>query len=72
MRAEIEINCKKPQIVVKSLEPEIEDTKKFKVDISSSKEAVKIRVESDDISGLLAGINSYITLIRTSINSMEE
>jgi tRNA threonylcarbamoyladenosine modification (KEOPS) complex Pcc1 subunit len=72
MRAEIEISCKKPQTVIKALEPEIEDTRKFSVKVSSTKDSVRLNVESEDISGLLAGINSYVTLIRTSINSLEE
>jgi tRNA threonylcarbamoyladenosine modification (KEOPS) complex Pcc1 subunit len=72
MKAEIEIECKRPDIVVRALEPETEETKKFSVKIEAEKDRVKLKLEAEDISGLLAGINSYMRLIRTSINGMEE
>ena len=70
MKAEIEIECKKPEIAVKALEPETENTKKFTVKIIAEKDKIRLKIESDDIPGLLAGINSYVRLIRTSINGM--
>ena len=72
MKAEIEIECERPDIVVKALEPEIEETKKFKVKLEPEKNKVKLKLEADDIPGLLAGINSYMRLIKTSIDGMEE
>jgi tRNA threonylcarbamoyladenosine modification (KEOPS) complex Pcc1 subunit len=72
MKAEIVIGCEKPLIVVKAIEPEIDKTKKFSVKLNAKKDGVLLIVESTDISGLLAGINSYVTLIKTSINAMEE
>ena len=72
MKAEIEIECKRPDIVVRALEPETEETKKFSVEIKAEKEKIKLKLEAEDISGLLAGINSYMRLIRTSISGMEE
>jgi tRNA threonylcarbamoyladenosine modification (KEOPS) complex Pcc1 subunit len=71
MKAEIEIECEKPQTVAKALTPEIDETKKFRVKIEAGKKKILLKVESEDISGLLAGINSYVTLIKTSINAME-
>jgi tRNA threonylcarbamoyladenosine modification (KEOPS) complex Pcc1 subunit len=72
MKAGIEIECKRPDIVVRALEPEIEETKKFSVKIEAEKDRIKLKLEAEDISGLLAGINSYMRLIRTSMNGMEE
>jgi tRNA threonylcarbamoyladenosine modification (KEOPS) complex Pcc1 subunit len=72
MKAAIEIVCERPQIVVKALEPEIDKSKKFSVKLGADKGKVLLEIESEDISGLLAGINSYVTLIKTSINAMEE
>lgn len=72
MRVEIEIECDRPDIVVKALKPETEETKKFGVKIEAEKDSVKLELEAEDISGLLAGINSYLRLIKTSINGMEE
>jgi len=71
MKAEIEIECKNPEMVIKALKPDVEDAKKFGVKLEADENKVKLKVEADNISGLLAGINSYIRLIRTSINSME-
>ena len=71
MKAEIEIECERPDIVVKVLQPETEDTKKFEVKIKAEKNKIKINLEAKDISGLLAGINSYMRLVKTSIDGME-
>ncbi len=71
MKAEIEIECKNPEIVIKALKPDVEDAKKFDVKLEADKNKLKLEIEADNISGLLAGINSYMRLIRTSINSME-
>jgi tRNA threonylcarbamoyladenosine modification (KEOPS) complex Pcc1 subunit len=68
MKAEIEIECKDPETVIKSIKPDIE-AKKFGIDMESKDGKVILTVESEDISGLLAGINSYIRLIRTAINT---
>ena len=71
MKAELEIECKNPEIVVKALKPDVEDAKKFNVKIEAEENKIELEIEADNISGLLAGINSYIRLIRTSINGME-
>ena len=67
MRAEIEIECENPEIVVKSIKPDLE-AKRFNVKLDKLEGKVKLTVESEDVSGLLAGINSYMRLIRTAIN----
>ena len=71
MKAEIEIECKYPEIVKKSLEPDIEETKKFDVKLKDEKNKLLLVIQSNDIAGLLAGINSYIRLIRTAIETSE-
>jgi tRNA threonylcarbamoyladenosine modification (KEOPS) complex Pcc1 subunit len=68
MKAEIEIECGNPETVIKSIRPDIE-AKRFKVNLEGKDGKVILTVESEDISGLLAGINSYIRLIRTAINT---
>ena len=68
-KAEIEIPCEDPQIVVDSLEPEMENLEKFKTDIKVDDGKIRLLIEAEEISGLLAGINSYIRLIRTSIET---
>ena len=64
MRAEIEIECKDSETVIESIKPDIE-AKKFDVGLEGREGKVILTVESEDVSGLLAGINSYIRLIRT-------
>jgi tRNA threonylcarbamoyladenosine modification (KEOPS) complex Pcc1 subunit len=71
MKAEIEIECERPDIVVKALGPETEETKKFTVKIEAGKDRLKLKLEAEDVSGLLAGINSYMRLIKTSIDGLE-
>jgi len=71
MKAEIEIECERPDIVVKALVPETEETKKFTVKIEEGKDRLKLKLEAEDVSGLLAGINSYMRLIKTSIDGLE-
>ena len=68
-KAEIEISCENPQIIVKSMEPEMEKLEKFKADVVVEGDKIKLLIEAEEISGLLAGINSYIRLIRTSIET---
>jgi tRNA threonylcarbamoyladenosine modification (KEOPS) complex Pcc1 subunit len=72
MKAVIEIECKSPELVAKALKPEIGEEKRFRASIEANKSGIALAIESQDISGLLAGINSYVTLARTSINAMEE
>lgn len=66
LKAELEIECKNPDIIVKSIEPDIDVKDKFDVKIEAN-EKIKVVIESKDITGLLAGVNSYLRLIRTAI-----
>jgi len=71
MKAKIEIECKEPDIIIKALKPDLEQAKRFDVEIKADKNKIKLEIKSDDVASLLAGINSYIRLIKTAINSME-
>jgi len=71
MKAEIEIECKHPEIVKKSLEPDVEEAKKFDIRLKDEKNKLLLVIESNNISGLLAGINSYMRLIRIAIEASE-
>ena len=70
MKAEIEIDCKEPDMVIKAVSPEIE-AKKFDVKLEDKKDKIILTIESKDMTGLLAGINSYMKLIRTAISVKE-
>jgi len=65
--AKLEINCKNPKIVVEALKPDLEDDiKKFSGKIKAEKNSLTVSLESDTISGLAAGINSYLRLIKAA------
>jgi len=70
MKAGIEIECKEPEIVIKSLRID-EEPKKFNVKLEAEKNKLKIKVEANDIPSLLAGINSYLRLVKVAIDAME-
>jgi len=71
MKAEIEIDCKDPEIIIKSLTPDNEELKKFDVSLQSEKNKIKIQVQAKDIPSLLAGINSYLRLVKVANDAME-
>lgn len=66
MIAKLEIECKNPEIVLKSLKPDLDDTEKFKVDLKVKENKLVLIIEAKELSGLLAGINSYARLIKAS------
>ena len=70
MKAEIEIDCKNPDMVIKSISPDI-DVKKFDVKLEDGEDKIMLTIESKDMTGLLAGINSYMKMIRTAISVKE-
>lgn len=67
MKAEIKIECKNPNDVIKALEPDIEKSDKFNVKLEPKENKIELKIESNDISGLLAGISSYLRLIKTAL-----
>ena len=72
MKATLEIECKNPKIVIEALKPDLEDdVKKFSGKISAGKDKVSVSVESETITGLSAGINSYLRLIKTASEASE-
>ena len=71
MKAKIELECKDPQNVIKSIKPDMDQNQKFEVKLEADDNKVKLTVKSNEISGLLAGINSYMRLIKTA-NDLEE
>ncbi|MDD5417170.1 MAG: KEOPS complex subunit Pcc1 [Candidatus Aenigmarchaeota archaeon] len=71
MKAEIIIDCKDPEIIIKSIKPDMDVNGKFDVELKKEKNALKLVVESKDMSGLLAAINSYLKMIKT-LKELEE
>lgn len=71
MKTEIDIPCKEPDKIIKSLKPDIDHNEKFELDIKKEKNGIKLKIKSDDISGSLAAINSYLKMIKTMIDLEE-
>lgn len=66
MKAEIEIECNNPEIVLKSLKPDMEKSEKFDVNLKVKENKIKMEIKAEDFTGLLAGINSYVRLIKVA------
>jgi tRNA threonylcarbamoyladenosine modification (KEOPS) complex Pcc1 subunit len=65
MQATLKIECKNPEIIKKGLEPDIENKRDLKIDLSIYKKNLIIKIESKKISYLKAVINSYLSLVKT-------
>jgi tRNA threonylcarbamoyladenosine modification (KEOPS) complex Pcc1 subunit len=62
--------CKKPEIVKKSLEPDIKNNESLKTEIRAEEGLVEITVKGEKLSHLKAIINSYLSIIST-LNEIE-
>lgn len=71
MKARLEIDCKNPEVVAKSVSPEAGQLKKFSASLKAEKKTLVLELESDSPSGLLAGMSSYIRLIRAALHAAE-
>ncbi len=61
--AVLKIKCKNPELVKKSMEPDIENTENSTTEIVPGKEFVEITVKNRKLSHMKAIINSYISII---------
>ena len=66
MRAELCIECADPDAVVRAVRPDMGEAGRFTASLKAAEKSVKLIVESKDTTGLLAGVNSYVRLIKTS------
>jgi len=64
MKATIEIECKNPEIIKKSLLPDIKDKKDINISLRNNKKNLIIEVETKKMSYLKAIINSYLSLVK--------
>ncbi|MCX6821739.1 MAG: KEOPS complex subunit Pcc1 [Candidatus Aenigmarchaeota archaeon] len=71
MQAIIKIECKDPEIIMKSLLPDIKEKKDLKINLKTDKGNLVIEIESKKISYLKAVINSYLSLVR-ALKELEE
>lgn len=60
---------KDAELVAESLSPEVKHKiPKANIEISLSKNALSLKIESDDVSTLRAACNSYLRWVNTAIN----
>ena len=65
MQATLRIECKNPEIIRKSLLPDVKNKKDLKINLKTDKKSLIIKIESEKISYLKAVINSYLSLVKT-------
>jgi len=65
MQATLKIECKNPEVIKKSLLPDIKERKNLKINLRTDKNNLIIEIESKKISYLKAVINSYLSLVKT-------
>jgi tRNA threonylcarbamoyladenosine modification (KEOPS) complex Pcc1 subunit len=61
--AKIKIECKNPELIKKSLEPDIKNDEQSETVIKAEKDGIEIKINSKKLSYLKAIINSYISLV---------
>lgn len=64
MQATLKIECKDPEVIKKSLLPDIESKKDIKIGIKTDKKNLIIQINTEKISYLKAVINSYLSLVK--------
>lgn len=71
MEAVLKIPCKNPNIILKSLKPDIEEKRGIKIDLKTDKNNIIITINTQKISYLKAVVNSYLSLVKT-LKQMEK
>ncbi len=71
MQAILKVECKNPELVKKSLLPDIKEKSGLKVGLKTDKNHLIIKIESKKISYLKAVINSYLSLVK-ALKELEE
>jgi tRNA threonylcarbamoyladenosine modification (KEOPS) complex Pcc1 subunit len=66
MKAVIDIESENPDQIIKAIEPDMDQTEKFDARLEEGEKKVVLTVEAREASGLLAGINSYVKLIKVA------
>lgn len=59
----IRLKCKRPEIVKKSLDPDVKNSENLQTEIRALKRLVEINVRGKKLSHLKAVINSYLSIV---------
>jgi tRNA threonylcarbamoyladenosine modification (KEOPS) complex Pcc1 subunit len=66
----MKIPCSKPDLVAKSLEPDIKNDKYSKISMKAGKGFLILNVKSEKVGHMKAIVNTYISLVQT-LDSLE-
>jgi tRNA threonylcarbamoyladenosine modification (KEOPS) complex Pcc1 subunit len=61
--AKVKIECKNPDLIKKSLEPDIKNDEQSETVVKAEKDGIEIKIKSKKLSYLKAIINSYLSLV---------
>lgn len=61
----IKIPCKRPTLVVRSLEPDVKRDKYSTISLKPGKGSVTLKVRSEKVGHMKAIVNTYISLVQT-------
>ncbi len=70
-KAVAEIETSDPDVIVKSLSPDTPGGGKFDASLNSKAGKVVLTVESEEISGLVAGLSNNLRLIKAAADSLK-
>ncbi|PTD93836.1 hypothetical protein C9439_05495 [archaeon SCG-AAA382B04] len=70
---DISIPTKKPEVIKKSLEPELKSspTKKSEIKIEKQKNQIKLKIKSRELSSFRAAMNSWLRWIQVAQESSQ-
>jgi len=72
IKADISLEVSNPGMVLKALKPDVEETRRFKVNISQKGKALNIHITAQDVTALRAAVNSYLRLVKAAEGVEEE
>lgn len=67
--ATLSFDCKNPELVRKSLEPDIKNDKYSTTEIETKKDRIIIKVKSEKMTHLKGIVNTYISLVNMLIEA---
>ena len=61
----IKVELKNPNIVLKALKPDVEQTARFEVELQALQKHLNLKIKAKDLNAMRAAVNSYLRLINT-------
>ena len=61
----LNIELENPKTVLKALQPDIENTERFEIEIKALQKHLNLQIKAKDLTAMQAALNSYLRLINT-------